>query len=110
MEDEIGRLEHSEGYIKDIVFKSNERRAVKALYIHASFEQSCPVPVALGCELTEEGYIKVENTQKTSVAGVFACGDNASRLRTVAYAVSTGTTAGMILNKELVGEEFNSAG
>ena len=64
------------------------------------------MPVQLGCELTPEGYIIIDGSQKTTVAGVFACGDNVTRLRTVANAVAMGTTAGMMVNKELTMEEF----
>jgi thioredoxin reductase len=56
--------------------------------------------------LTEDGYIKVDPMQKTTVPGIFACGDNATRMRTVANAVSMGTTAGAMVNKEIVTEEF----
>jgi thioredoxin reductase len=38
--------------------------------------------------------------------GVYACGDNTTRLRTVANVVAMGTTAGMMVNKELIAEEF----
>ncbi len=56
--------------------------------------------------MTEEGYIKTDAVQHTTVPGVFACGDNASRVRTVANAVSSGTATGIILNKELIEETF----
>ena len=60
----------------------------------------------MGCELTDEGYIKVDSFQETSVKGIFACGDNATRMRTVANAVAMGTTAGMIVSKKMILEEF----
>ncbi len=62
----------------------------------------------LGCELNDDGYIKVDPTQKTSVDGLFACGDNTSRMRTVATSMAMGTTTGMMANKELIEESFNS--
>jgi thioredoxin reductase len=68
--------------------------------------QHSETPVSLGCALTEEGYIRVDSSQKTTVHGVFACGDSTTRLRTVANAVSMGTTAGMMVNKELIDEDF----
>jgi len=37
---------------------------------------------------------------------VYACGDNTSRMRTVANAVSMGTTTGLMVNKELIEEDF----
>ena len=38
--------------------------------------------------------------------GIYAAGDSTLRLRTVANAVASGTTAGMMLNKDLVTAEF----
>jgi len=38
--------------------------------------------------------------------GVFACGDNTTKTRTVANAIAMGTTAGMMANKEIVFREF----
>jgi thioredoxin reductase len=43
---------------------------------------------------------------ETTVAGVFACGDIATTMRTVANAVAMGTTTGMVLSKKMILEEF----
>lgn len=106
IETEIERLEHSEGRIENIHFKDGTRTSVRALYAQNTFEQHCRIPESLGCELNHEGYLRTDHAQKTTVPGVFACGDNSTRLRTVANAVALGTTAGMMANKEIVLEEF----
>jgi thioredoxin reductase len=106
VEKEIERLEHSNGHLRQIIFTDGSTAAVKAIYTRPSFEQHCAIPENLGCELTEENYIKTDAFQKTTVKGVFACGDNTTRIRTVANAVAMGTTAGMMVNKELVEENF----
>jgi thioredoxin reductase len=106
VEQEIERLEHSDGYLKQIVFTSGDSASLKALYAKPQFVQHCGIPESLGCELTVDGYIKIDASQKTSVGGVYASGDNATRMRTVATAVSMGTTAGMMVNKEMVLEGF----
>lgn len=106
IETEIDRLEHKNGYIQNILFKDGKKVPVKALYARLPFVQHSDIPQSLGCELTPEGYIKIDAAQKTTVAGVFACGDNTTRTRTVANAVSMGTTTGLMVNKELIEEEF----
>ncbi len=106
VESEIERLDQVNGYIQNIVFKDGTTSVIKALYAQTRFEQHSDIPIQLGCELTEEGYIMVDAMQKTSVYGIYACGDNTNRIRTVANAIATGTTAGMMLNKEIVLEEF----
>ncbi len=106
VENEIGQFAHTNGYLENIVFRDGGTAAIKALYVRSPFEQHCPVPEKLGCELTDDGYIKVDPLQKTTVQGVFASGDNTTRMRTVANAIAMGTTAGMMINKEIVLEEF----
>lgn len=108
VETEIEKLAHSNGYIEKIVSKDGTTFPVKAVYVRTRFEQNSSVPVDLGCELTEEGFIKADGFQKTTVPGVFACGDMTTRMRTVANAVATGATAGMMANREIVFEAFAS--
>ncbi len=105
-EAEIEKLEQENGHIENIVFKNGINAQVMALYAKLPFEQHCSIAQGLKCEFTQEGYVKVDGAQKTSLHGVFACGDNTTRMRTVANAVSMGTTAGMIVNKELIEEDF----
>lgn len=102
----IERLEHKSGSIQNIIFKNGTKAPVKALYARLPFGQHSAIPETLGCELTEEGYIRIDLTQRTTVHGVYACGDNTSRMRTVANAVAMGTTAGMMVNKELIEDSF----
>ncbi len=106
VEKEIDRVEHKNGYIETIVFKDGTKTSVTAIYARLPFEQHAGLPQALGCELTPEGYIKIDVAQRTSVHGVYACGDNTTKMRTVANAVAMGTTTGMMLNKELIEENF----
>lgn len=106
VETEIEKLEHTNGYLQKINFIDRTTTSIKALYARSSFEQNSNIPESLGCEITIDGYIKVDTFQKTTVHGVFACGDNTSRIRTVANAVGTCTTTGMMVNKEIILEEF----
>ncbi|MBF2708077.1 NAD(P)/FAD-dependent oxidoreductase [Flavobacterium soyangense] len=106
VENEIERLEHSNGYLQNIIFKDGSKAEVKAMYSRNSFAQHCSIPEALGCELNEEGYIKVNPFQETTVEGIFACGDSTTRIRTVANSVAMGTTAGMTASKKMILEQF----
>ena len=105
-ENEIEKLEHRNGYVERILLKDGFNATVKAIYARLPFVQHSSVPQMLGCELTPEGYIKTDPAQRTTVPGIFACGDNTTRMRTVANAVAMGTTTGMMLNKELIDEMF----
>lgn len=106
IENEVKEMEHINGKLQNIVFKDGLRTKVTALYARPSFKQHSTLPEQLGCELTDEGYVRVDVFQKTNVKGVYVCGDNSSRMRTVANAIATGTTTGMMVNKELIEENF----
>ncbi|MGV8139075.1 MAG: NAD(P)/FAD-dependent oxidoreductase [Mangrovibacterium sp.] len=106
MEDEIDYLEHENGKIRHVVFKSGVKISLNAVYSRPGFVQHCKIPEEMGCELTEQGLLKVDHSQKTSIGGIYACGDN-SGMRAVSVAVATGTVAGASLNNALTAEEFN---
>jgi thioredoxin reductase len=106
IEKEIAELKHKNGRVQQIIFKDNSTFNLDAIYSRPEFEQHCKIPEKLGCELIEEGYIKVDKFQKTTIPNVFACGDNASPMRSVANAVAIGNFVGAIINNEMTGEEF----
>ena len=106
IEEEIESLEHESGSIKQVVFKNQSIAIVKAIYFRPPFEQHCSLPESLGCELTEQGLIRVDMMQKTTISGVYASGDCVIQARSVAMAVSSGSFAGASINKELIEETF----
>lgn len=106
IEKEIAGLKHENGNVQQIIFKDNSVFELKAIYSRPAFEQHCKIPETLGCELTEQGLIKTDMFHKTTVKDIFACGDNASLLRSVASAVSAGNLAGAMVNSEITEEEF----
>ena len=106
VEEKIERLEHMKGHLKKIIFRDGNAIAINVIYAPTPFEQHCIIPESLGCELSEEGYIKIDPFQETTVKGVYACGDNATRIRTVANAVAMGTTVGLTVSKKMILEEF----
>lgn len=106
VEKEVEKLAHINGYIQNITFKDGSNSSKTALYAPVSFQPHCNIPESLQCKLNDEGYIKVDAFQETTVKGVFACGDNTTRMRTVANAVAMGTMAGVSSSKQLILEEF----
>ncbi|MEM9834181.1 MAG: NAD(P)/FAD-dependent oxidoreductase [Bacteroidota bacterium] len=106
IEKEIAEIEHEEGQLKTIIFKDSSKVDFSAAYGIVPFKQHSDIPGALGCELNEEGYIKVDQFQKTTLEGVYACGDNASMIRSIANAVYQGNLAGAIANMELTHQTF----
>jgi thioredoxin reductase len=106
VETEVSEIEHHNGQVKNIVFDTGTSMAFDGIYAALPFTQHSDIPARVGCEVTEHGYIKVDSFQRTTVEGVFACGDNSSMMRSVATAVYTGNVAGAMINKELTDEQF----
>ena len=78
----------------------------RSLFTRPGFTQQCDIPQALGCELTEQGYIKVDEFHKTSIPGIYAAGDNTTMFRAVSVAVAAGNKAGALINREIIEESF----
>ncbi|MGC4234813.1 MAG: NAD(P)/FAD-dependent oxidoreductase [Niabella sp.] len=106
IEKAIAYFNHENGNIRQIVFRDQSAFDLKAIYSRPVFEQHCKIPEMLGCEFTEQGLIKVDMFQKTTIENVFACGDNSSPMRSVANAVSTGNITGAIVNNGMTEEDF----
>ncbi len=106
IETQVSEIEHESGHIKNVIFDDGSKTGFDAVYAAIPFTQHSDIPVSLGCELTGQGHLKTDMFQNTTVDGVFACGDNASMMRSVAMAVSTGNIAGARVNNELTTEQF----
>ena len=104
-EKEISKVIHAQGKIHAIQFKDGSQAKVEAAYAKIDLEQHCKIPEKLGCVINEQGLLKVDQFQKTTVPGIYACGDN-SAMRSVAFAVSTGSMSGVMANKDLIYENF----
>lgn len=106
IEAKIAELENNKGHIENVVFNDDSKISFDVAYAAIPFSQRSDIPEKLGCELTEDGYIKVDNFQKTTVEGVFACGDNSVMIRSVANAVYSGNLTGAMINGLLTAAQF----
>lgn len=106
IEKEVAEIQHQNGEVKTLIFSDGTKENVSAVYASIPFEQHCTIPADLGCDKTEMGHIKVDLFQKTTVPGIYACGDSTSPMRSVAYAVAAGNITGAMVNMELTMEVF----
>lgn len=104
----IQELKHTNGSLEAIVFADGPSAPLKVAYALVPFAQQSLIPESMGCGLNSNGYIQVDAYQQTTVDGIYACGDNSGRMRTVANAVAAGTTAGMVVSKRLIMDEFDA--
>jgi thioredoxin reductase len=106
IETRLSQIMHRDGYLSGIELGGNEVVQVDALFAKLAFRQHCELPVALGCTLTEAGFLQADEMGKTNVPGVFVAGDSTSFMRSVAAAVAAGNKAGAWINKELAEASF----
>jgi len=106
IEKEVAEIKHQNGEVEALIFKDGTKENVSAVYAAIPFEQHCKIPLDLGCEITEMGHIKVDLFQKTTIPGMYACGDNSSPMRSVANAVAIGNLTGAMVNNEITAEQF----
>ncbi|MCF0057039.1 NAD(P)/FAD-dependent oxidoreductase [Dyadobacter sp. CY356] len=107
VEQEVAELVHENGYLKEIIFKDGSVRKIDALYARVPFVQHTNIPEKLGCEINKMGHIQADEFGKTGIPGVYAAGDNTSRLRSVSSAVAAGTVAGAFLNHEMIEDNYS---
>jgi len=106
VESNITELQHENGQVRSVVLADGFQLKFDALYAAVPFTQHSDIPDSLGCNLTEQGYISIDNFHKTTVKGVFACGDNSGMMRSVVNAIYGGNFAGAMVNMELTEEQF----
>lgn len=99
--DKITEIIHQNGNIEHLAFDNGETVALDALYARVPFDLHHDIAEQLSCSKTEMGLLQVDAFQKTTVSGVYACGDNCNPMRSVATAVYTGNLAGAMVNMAL---------
>lgn len=75
------------------------------LFVASRTRPATALATELGCELEESPigwFIKTDAMKATSVPGIFACGDAALAMGSVAFAVGDGARAGMSAHRSLV--------
>jgi len=102
----ISEIRHESGDVTEVVFEDGSAEAFDAIYARAGVRQSTMIPQEMGCEFDHHGFIIVDDSQRTNVPGLFACGDNTMAMRSLARAAASGNTTGMAINHELIKEDF----
>ena len=109
----IRSIQHDRnGYLSSIVVDDSDDSTVEldALYIRPPLQQQpiiYDVQKHMGLEMTtDNGYIQVDEHQRTSILGVFACGDCTTSNRSLSIAIGSGTKAGKMLHYELSTDKF----
>ncbi|GAB3886909.1 NAD(P)/FAD-dependent oxidoreductase [Spirosoma agri] len=106
VETTIAAIDHQDGQLTNLRFADGSIQELDALFSRVPFRQHTDLAEQLGCTLADSGVISADNFGKTNVAGVFAAGDTSSPLRQVSTAVTSGSMAGVMINRELITEDL----
>ncbi|MEQ1501762.1 MAG: NAD(P)/FAD-dependent oxidoreductase [Myxococcota bacterium] len=100
----IARLVARDAALAGVELTTGITVACAALFAHPP-QRQVDVVRALGVELDEHGYVRVDPARlETSVPGVYAAGDLANRRQAAIFAAAAGTQAATMLNLELTCE------
>jgi thioredoxin reductase len=102
VETPILEIRHIDGFLDELLFDDGSSLKITSLYAKIPFEQHCDIPVKLGCQMLDTGYIQTNDFQKTNIPGIYAAGDNSTMFRSLSIAVGAGTKAGAFINHELI--------
>ncbi len=102
----VCQVAHEHGTISHLIMEDDSQEKIDVLYARLDTEQRVSFVKTMGCAISDSGHIGVDMFGKTTVNGIYAVGDCAQPMRSVATAVYTGNIAGAMINKELIEEDF----
>ncbi|WP_342491481.1 NAD(P)/FAD-dependent oxidoreductase [Bacillus sp. FSL R5-0422] len=102
----IMSIHHENGHMHSLHLANGETVNREGGFVASEFKQSAPFAEILGCQMTKNGGIETDILGRTTVSGVFACGDNLGGPAQLVLAAAAGSQAGMGVIHELVQEEF----
>ena len=108
--DDVGRVDPEDvsgvrvedGTLRALVRRDGSEIGCDAVLVHAALRRRDSLPEQLGLELTEDGFVRVDQEAHTSVPGVYAAGDLAFAPQQVAIALGSGHLAGLVATRELL--------
>ena len=102
----IVAIHHDNGQLRSLQLANGEIVIREGGFVASDFKQSTPFAEKLGCQMTKNGGIEADILGRTTVSGIFACGDNLGGPAQLVLAAAAGSQAGMGVIHELVQEEF----
>lgn len=100
----LAKVEGRDGALT-VMLGDGSSRAMKGMFVASRTAMTSPVAEQLGCAFEEGMFgpvVKVDGKQQTSVEGVYAAGDMARAMHSVALAVAGGAMAGVAAHQSLV--------
>ncbi|MEP6988525.1 MAG: NAD(P)/FAD-dependent oxidoreductase, partial [Chloroflexota bacterium] len=106
IETPVSRLDGRDGQLEQVVFADGSTLARASIFVRPVVTQHSDIAARLGCEMTPNGLVKVDQQGRTTVAGIYAAGDMAHPFRQVGVAAAQGAMTGVGINSDIVAEDF----
>ena len=101
----VVRFHHDDGHLTGVELAGGDVVERDALFFNVAMRPRVALATALGCELTETGYIVADPMDRqTSVDGVYAIGNCTDPMQNVPMVIADGARVGAFVNVRLVGE------
>lgn len=109
-ESPILNIDSNEGIVRQVVLEDGTSIPCRGIFFKPELTTGSDLPQAIGCRLTEDGMVVVDDFGKTTVPGVYSAGDAASRLHQAVAAAAKGAFTAAALNNELNLEAWRQNG
>src|SRR4051812_44121904 len=108
-EERIARLDARRRQLTRIVFESGPAEAREALFVRPERSQPHALAERVGLELDDDGLIVADASGRTAVSAVYAAGDAAAAVRSVAIAIGSGARAATAMAADLIVDRLSPA-
>lgn len=97
----IARVRGRNGQLEHVVFRDGGRLERDVLFFKTASRQRSSLATMLGCELDENGMIRCDERQRTSVGRLHVAGDASHELNLITIAAAEGVRAAVAIHNEL---------
>lgn len=97
----IRRIESSDGQVRQIVLEDGMALPCTGIFFKPDLVPGSGLPQSLGCAVSDMGGVAVDEMGRSSVAGIYAAGDAASKMHQAIAAAASGAMCAAAINLEL---------
>lgn len=105
VEEDALAFEGARGSLEGVRLQSGRVLPASLAFFSVAHTPRTDLAASLGCELDDEGYVRVDHEGLTTVPGVYAAGDVVPGLQLVQIAAAKGATAGVACAQSFFGQE-----
>lgn len=106
----IAGIDSADGIVNQVVLEDGTSISCRGIFFKPDLVMGSQLPQEMGCTMTDEGIVAVDEYGKTSIQGIYCAGDAASRMHQAIAAAAKGALTAAAMNTELNTENWRSEG